>query len=87
MKGRRAEFSKCSDEVESEHGRGGADRESSESTGSSLKMIALWVGLVLCVAFIAWVAWGLLEFNHDVENPKEGGFSGWQCDAGRDCVS
>ncbi|WP_420035848.1 hypothetical protein ACN2WE_29615 [Streptomyces sp. cg28] len=52
-----------------------------------MKKIALWIGLVLCLAFIAWVSWGLLEFNHDVDHPKEGGFSGWQCDAGRDCGS
>ncbi|UNO39452.1 hypothetical protein [Streptomyces sp. MST-110588] len=52
-----------------------------------LKKSALWAGLILCVVFIAWVAWGFLRFDHDVEHPREGGFSGWQCDAGRDCGS
>ncbi|NBE56188.1 hypothetical protein [Streptomyces boluensis] len=50
-----------------------------------VKKVALWAGLALCLAFTAWVAWGLLEFDRDIENPHEGGFSGWQCDAGRDC--
>lgn len=53
--------------------------------GHLLKKAALWAGLALCVAFIAWVAWGLVQFDHDIDNPREGGFSGWQCDAGRDC--
>ncbi|MFE6889789.1 hypothetical protein [Streptomyces sp. NPDC057694] len=78
------------DEARGEHDRYGGDRESRTGTGSSggpMKKIALWAGLVLCVAFIAWVAWGLSEFNHDVDNPKEGGFTGWQCEAGRDCDS
>ncbi|MGW4171933.1 hypothetical protein ACWEGX_34080 [Streptomyces chartreusis] len=55
--------------------------------GGLLKKVALWTGLALCIAFIAWVAWGLLQFDHDIDNPREGGFSGWQCDAGRDCGS
>ncbi|MGW0316445.1 hypothetical protein [Streptomyces flavidovirens] len=57
------------------------------SPGGLLNRLALWAGLVLCIAFIAWVAWGFVQFDHDVENPREGGFSGWQCDAGRDCGS
>ncbi|MYT72486.1 MULTISPECIES: hypothetical protein [unclassified Streptomyces] len=80
-------LSKSSEELRGEARSHGGDCESRTRTGSSLKKIALWAGLVLCVAFIAWVAWGFLEFNHDVDNPKEGGFSGWQCDAGRDCAS
>ena len=55
--------------------------------GGLLKKVALWTGLALCIAFIAWVAWGFLQFDHDIDNPREGGFSGWQCDAGRDCGS
>ncbi|WP_327591886.1 hypothetical protein [Streptomyces chartreusis] len=55
--------------------------------GGLLKKLALWTGLALCIAFIAWVAWGFLQFDHDIDNPREGGFSGWQCDAGRDCGS
>ncbi|MFC8244730.1 hypothetical protein [Streptomyces chartreusis] len=55
--------------------------------GGLLKKAALWTGLALCIAFIAWVAWGFLQFDHDIDNPREGGFSGWQCDAGRDCGS
>ncbi|WP_353945081.1 hypothetical protein ABII15_28305 [Streptomyces sp. HUAS MG91] len=80
-------------ELRGEQDRHSEDRETGTNTsngtgtGSPLKKIALWAGLALCVAFIAWVAWGFLEFNHDVDNPKEGGFSGWQCDAGRDCGS
>ncbi|MFC9319152.1 hypothetical protein ACFTWR_32880 [Streptomyces nigra] len=41
--------------------------------------------LALCVVFTAWVGWGLLPFHRDVENPREGGFSGWQCEGGMDC--
>ncbi|MFI7410277.1 hypothetical protein ACIBU0_16600 [Streptomyces sp. NPDC049627] len=54
-----------------------------------MKKAALWTGLALCIAFITWVAWGLLRFDHDIDRPREGGFSGWQCDAdrGRDCGS
>ncbi|MFG2528134.1 hypothetical protein [Streptomyces sp. NPDC048516] len=52
-----------------------------------MKRLALWAGLALCVAFIAWAAWGFLQFDHDIDHPREGGFSGWQCDAGRDCGS
>ncbi|MEU6308348.1 hypothetical protein [Streptomyces chartreusis] len=55
--------------------------------GGLLKKVALWTGLALCIAFIAWVAWGFLQFDHDIDHPREGGFSGWQCDAGRDCGS
>ena len=50
-----------------------------------LKKGALWGVLALCVVFIAWVGWGFLQFDRDVENPREGGFSSWQCDAGKDC--
>ncbi|MGW4873806.1 hypothetical protein [Streptomyces chartreusis] len=57
------------------------------SPGGLLKKLALWTGLALCVAFIAWVAWGFIQFDNDIDNPREGGFSGWQCDAGRDCGS
>ncbi|WP_327356642.1 hypothetical protein [Streptomyces sp. NBC_01304] len=49
------------------------------------KRLALWAGLVLCIAFTAWVVWGFLQFDEDIERPREGGFSGWQCDAGPDC--
>ncbi|MEV7000794.1 hypothetical protein AB0N62_24335 [Streptomyces sp. NPDC093982] len=52
-----------------------------------LAKLALWTGLAICIAFIAWVAWGFLQFDHDIDSPREGGFSGWQCDAGRDCGS
>ncbi|KIZ16634.1 hypothetical protein [Streptomyces natalensis] len=55
--------------------------------GGFLKKLALWTGLALCIAFIAWAAWGFIQFDHAVEHPREGGFSGWQCDAGRDCGS
>lgn len=55
--------------------------------GALLKKLALWIGLAVCIAFIAWVAWGFLQFDHDIENPREGGFSGWQCDADHDCGS
>ncbi|EST36172.1 hypothetical protein N566_16590 [Streptomycetaceae bacterium MP113-05] len=53
--------------------------------GGLPKKLALWSGLAVCIAFIAWVAWGAVQFDHDVEHPREGGLSGWQCDAGRDC--
>ncbi|MFI2190314.1 hypothetical protein [Streptomyces sioyaensis] len=52
-----------------------------------MRKLALWAGLALCIAFIAWAAWGFIEFDHALEHPREGGFSGWQCDAGRDCGS
>ncbi|MCF2536282.1 hypothetical protein K6168_11515 [Streptomyces sp. FB2] len=52
---------------------------------SRLKTVALWGMLALCVVFIARVGWGFLQFEHDVENPREGGFSGWQCERGEDC--
>ncbi|OEU90360.1 hypothetical protein DB35_03675 [Streptomyces abyssalis] len=55
--------------------------------GGLPKKLALYVVLALCIAFIVWVAWGFLQFDHAIENPREGGFSGWQCDAGRDCGS
>jgi len=50
-----------------------------------LRKTALWIFLALCVVFIAWVAWGFVQFDRDIDNPREGGFSGWQCDAGKDC--
>ncbi|WP_128435277.1 hypothetical protein [Streptomyces cyaneus] len=71
-------------------GKPGADpgtHEDGASHGALLKKLALWAGLALCIAFIAWVAWGFLQFDHDIDHPREGGFSGWQCDAGRDCGS
>ncbi|WP_189296742.1 hypothetical protein [Streptomyces albospinus] len=52
-----------------------------------LKKLALWAGLALCIAFIVWVAWEFIQFDHAVEHPREGGFSGRQCHAGRDCGS
>ncbi|MFE2810186.1 hypothetical protein ACFXGG_07000 [Streptomyces nigra] len=52
---------------------------------SRLKTVALWGMLALCVVFIARVGWGFLQFEHDVENPREGGFSSWQCERGEDC--
>ncbi|WP_189040100.1 hypothetical protein [Streptomyces daqingensis] len=55
--------------------------------GALPKKLALYVVLALCIAFIAWVAWGFLQFDHDIENPHEGDFSAWQCDADRDCGS
>jgi hypothetical protein len=61
--------------------------EDDAGPGGFLKKLALWTGLALCIAFIAWVAWGFLQFDDDVDHPREGGFSGWQCDAGRDCGS
>ncbi|MFB6931892.1 hypothetical protein [Streptomyces chartreusis] len=65
------------------------DREAVHPDAPSglLRKLALWTGLALCLVFIAWVAWGFLQFDHDIDNPREGGFSGWQCDAGRDCGS
>ncbi|MEV8433891.1 hypothetical protein PGH47_41425 [Streptomyces sp. HUAS 31] len=65
------------------------DREAVHPDAPSglLRKLALWTGLALCLAFIAWVAWGFIQFDHDIDNPREGGFSGWQCDAGRDCGS
>lgn len=61
--------------------------EDDAGPGGFPKKLALYAGLALCVAFIAWVAWGFIQFDHDIDNPREGGFSGWQCDAGRDCGS
>ncbi|MGW7056673.1 hypothetical protein [Streptomyces sp. NPDC054887] len=61
--------------------------EDDAGPGGFLTKLALWVGLTLCIAFVVWVAWGFLQFDQDVEHPREGGFSGWQCDAGRDCRS
>ncbi|MDI3384701.1 hypothetical protein QIS99_00475 [Streptomyces sp. B-S-A8] len=66
---------------------GNGSHENGEGSGRLLKKVALWVGSSLCIAFIAWVAWGFIQFDHDIEHPREGGFSGWQCDAGRDCGS
>ncbi|MER0480203.1 hypothetical protein ABR737_17975 [Streptomyces sp. Edi2] len=69
-------------------GRCGPDAPEGEADPRALlKKLALWAGLALCVAFIAWVAWGFFQFDHDIDHPREGGFSGWQCDAGRDCGS
>ncbi|SCK47014.1 hypothetical protein H181DRAFT_04211 [Streptomyces sp. WMMB 714] len=53
--------------------------------GRLTKKLALYLGLALCIAFIIWVAWGFLQFDHAIDNPQEGGFSGWQCEPGRDC--
>ncbi|MFG1666747.1 hypothetical protein [Streptomyces sp. Y7] len=66
-----------------------ADSPARADSGSTalLKKLALWTGLALCIAFIAWVAWGFVQFDNDIDHPREGGFSGWQCDAGRDCGS
>lgn len=61
--------------------------EDNAGRGRLVKKLALWTGLALCIAFIARVAWGLLQFDHGIDHPREGGFSGWQCDAGRDCGS
>lgn len=64
--------------------------EDDAGRGALLKELAkpaLWTGLALCIAIIAWVAWGFLQFDHDIDNPREGGFSGWQCDARHDCGS
>ncbi|MER6009410.1 hypothetical protein [Streptomyces bluensis] len=68
-------------------GDGPGTHEGNAGLGSVLKKLALWAGLALCIAFIAWVAWGVLQFDQDIDHPREGGFSGWQCDAGRDCGS
>ncbi|CAM5636455.1 MULTISPECIES: hypothetical protein [Streptomyces] len=68
-------------------------REATDTTATGdartgrLKESALWIFLALCVVFIARVAWGFLQFDHDIDNPREGGLSGWQCDAGKDCGS
>lgn len=70
-----------------ESAAGPVAREDDAGPGILLKKLALWAGLALCIAFIAWVAWGFLQFDHDVDHPRQGGFSGWQCDAGRDCGS
>lgn len=73
-----------------QNGDGAGERDSPEDEaprGGLPKKLALYVGLALCIAFIIWVAWGFLQFDHAIENPHEGGFSGWQCDAGRDCGS
>ncbi|MDT0458268.1 hypothetical protein RM550_21430 [Streptomyces sp. DSM 41527] len=76
------------DDVRNGDGRCGPDApEGDADPRRLLKKLALWAGLALCVAFIAWVAWGFLQFDHDIDHPREGGFSGWQCDAGRDCGS
>lgn len=48
-----------------------ATREDDAGREALLKKLALWTGLALCIAFIAWVAWGFLEFDHDVENPAK----------------
>ncbi|MDT0377424.1 hypothetical protein RM572_01370 [Streptomyces sp. DSM 42041] len=67
--------------------RGGdepADRDTPRPSSRG-KQYALWAGLAVCVAFLAWVAWGLIQFDHALEHPQEGGFSGWQCEPGRDC--
>lgn len=58
--------------------------EEEPRTGRRRKL-ALYLGLALCVVFTAWVVWGFIQFDHAIENPEEGGFSGWQCDAGRSC--
>ncbi|KUL40262.1 hypothetical protein [Streptomyces regalis] len=67
------------------NGNGPGVQEDEAGPGGLLKRLALWSGLALCIAFIAWVAWGFLLFDHDIDHPREGGFSDWQCDAGRDC--
>ncbi|MGW7661749.1 hypothetical protein, partial [Streptomyces sp. NPDC054756] len=56
-----------------------------DARAGRLKKTALWIFLALCVVFIAWVAWGFVQFDQDIDHPREGGFSGWQCDAGKDC--
>lgn len=61
--------------------------EDEAARGTRTKKLALYVVLALCIAFIAWVAWGFLQFDHAIENPHEGDFSGWQCDADHDCGS
>ncbi|ARF52842.1 hypothetical protein [Streptomyces gilvosporeus] len=68
-------------------GDGPAAHENGAGRGGLLKRLALWTGLALCIAFIAWAVWGFIQFDYDVEHPSEGSFSGWQCDAGRDCGS
>ena len=68
-------------------GKPGAAHQDDAGSSDPLKKLALWIGLALCIVFIAWVAWGFLQFNDAIDHPREGGFSGWQCDVGRDCGS
>ncbi|SCK23102.1 hypothetical protein [Streptomyces sp. WMMB 322] len=94
MKGRHTASGRPEKQPEPAAGQGAQDEDSAAERdlaedeaprGSLPKKIALYAGLALCVAFIIWVAWGFLQFDHAIENPREGGFSGWQCEPGRDC--
>lgn len=74
-------------------GQTGGEQQDSEAGapqstgGATVRRIALWAGLLLCVVFTALAVWSFVQFDRAIENPQEGGFSGWMCDAGRDCGS
>lgn len=94
--GRREKQSKAAIALSAQDGDGSGERDLRQHGGSPAdeaprggraKKLSLYVALALCLAFTIWVIYGLIQFDHAIENPQEGGFSGWQCEPGRDCRS